>query len=334
MIAAVLSRGEVLVAAAYLAVLVGAAVAAGLALATRFGGDDRLDRAVVAALGAVLHPLLIGLVLGAVGLLVPVAVALVSAITGTLALVWSRSRPADRDRTRPSGEVVAAAALAAGFFVLALGVGYGDGPSLHHESSHYHFAAVAQFAEEGSIWPELFQNPAVFTASHPGDAELLSAEVALATDTDQLIYGWLFPVSALLGVLSAAAIARELKGRPAVGVVAALATLLSPFGFFGAHSIGNDLLAVVGVTTGLALVLRARQQETIAPLLLGGAALGLALGTKYTALLPSVVVVLGAAVLLARGAASSTCCRDWRCSPARGSCATGSSSATPSTRRT
>lgn len=284
-------------AALYLSVLAAAAVAVGGLVADRLGGDA-LDRALVWVLGAVAHPLAVGLVLGGLGLLHPWAVLVLSGATGAVAAVVRR-RHHPVPKTMPAATTVVAVAAASMLGVAALALGLRAVDSQEFESRHYHYEAIAHFVVEGSIWSLPFQNPGFFTATHPGNAEVLGAVVALATGGEHLIYAWILPVAGLLVVLAGAALARELGGRPWVGALACVAFIASPLVFgTAAHSLTNDLLPVAGCTVAAALLLRARRAGDTAPVWLAGVALGVAVGTKYTAFAPTAIMALGAFWLL------------------------------------
>jgi hypothetical protein len=296
-----LSARQVVTGGVYVGLIVGAALAAGRALAARVGGDG-LDRALLTALGAYALPLTVGLALGAVGLLSPVPTLVANAAGGIAAVALHRRRAGTAEPAPPARSpvrdlaVILAVGLGAAFLVTAGAVGWRDGRSGHFESNHYHYAAVDTFATKHSIWAVPFENIALFTGSHPAGAEVVGAEVAFSTHGDHLLYGWLLPVTALLAMLSAAVIARELGGRPAVGAIAAIAVFASPWGFNVAHSLANDLVAVVGMTAGIAFLLRARREDHVASYVVAGAAFGIALGTKYTAYFPVAVILIALAV--------------------------------------
>ena len=74
--------------------------------------------------------------------------------------------------------------------------------------------------------------------------------------------------------------------------------LLSPLAIISVHSIANDLLPVAGLVASGALVLRARAPDAHRwTLACAGGALGLALGTKYTAFAGAALIVLMALVV-------------------------------------
>jgi hypothetical protein len=295
---AMLTAPEIIGATLYVAVLVAAAVAAGVGIARRFAAADALAYALVVVLGSLVQPLLVGLVLAGVGLFHAWSVLLLSAATGVSLVFGCPTRPRlDRPR-QPWPALAIVVGLGAMLAAASLTVGFRGGLSDHVETHNYHYSAVAHFVQGGSLWSLPYQNPAFFTATAPNGSELLGAEVALATGGDQLQYGWLLPLGGLLVVLSAAALARELSQRALPGALVALAVLASPFGFFGTHSIANDILPVGGVIAAFALILIARRTDSRPLVVLAGIALGLAMGTKFTAVVPAGLVVLAAVILL------------------------------------
>ena len=285
---------ETVGAAAWLAAIVGGAAAAG-ALAAGARGGDRLDRWFTAVFAAVAELLTASVMLACAGLYSRGWLVALQATVGVVSLVARREVvPNGRESLSPRlGMAHAVAGVTAGFVVLAVGVGLFGGRSQHFESLHYHYAGVAHLVTGHSLWGLPFQNPAFFTANHPHNAELLYGVLAHATGADELIYVVSLPVFGVLTVLASAVIARCAGVKPAVGALAALAVLSTPI-VFGtqARSIASDLPAAAFVVAALALFMSDRKGWLTT--LLAGAALGAAVGTKYT-----VVVAVGVTTLLA-----------------------------------
>jgi hypothetical protein len=288
---------EVVEATVYLTVILVGAFAVGGWAADRWGGNDRLDRALAWVVAAIAHPLAVALALGAIGELKKWTVLVLCALTGAAAaFAWISERRSRAD-VPAERSVMLVAALGAVAGVSALLVGFSSGATLHHDSKYYHYGAIAHFVRTGSIWTLPFENPGFFTSTHPANAELLGAVVAFSTGGDHLLDGWLLPVSGLLTVLASAALAREVGGRASAGALAGIAVVTAPFVFgIVAHGLANDLFAVAGVVAASALLLRARREGTSDALWLAGIALGVAVGAKYTVLVPGIALV--AATLL------------------------------------
>ncbi len=283
----------------HLVVLVLAVGATGWWASRRLAGPDLLDRALAAALAAFTVPQVVGLALGSVGLLrpVPTTLALV-ALIAVLALDLRRGAAASIRWTPAATPLVVALVVSAAALAVSLRLGFDASRSLHFETQHYHLAAVVHFRDGGTIWTLPFQNPSVFTSANPSGSELTSAILSFATDSDRLVYGWIHPASGALAVLGAAALARELGGRAVAGAVAGLAVVVCPLAAISVHSLANDLVPVAGLVMAASLVLRARAPGAHrAALPLAGVALGLAMGSKYTAFAGAALVVVGALVV-------------------------------------
>jgi 4-amino-4-deoxy-L-arabinose transferase-like glycosyltransferase len=285
---------------AHLMALVAATAGCAWWASRRLAGSDPLERAVVASLVALAIPQAVGIVLGAAGLLrpVPTIVALVALSVAVVVDLRRRpAAPAAREGQGPGAVTLVALLLATTALALSLRVGFDAGRSLHFETQHYHVAAVEHFRDGGTIWTLPFQNPSVFTSANPSGNELTSAILSFATGSDRLIYGWIHPTSTILVMLGAGLLARELGGRPEAGAVAALAVALCPLAIISVHSLANDLVPVAGLVTALALVLRARSPGAHPALLAcAGLALGLGMGSKYTAFVGAALVVLAAVI--------------------------------------
>ena len=291
---------EIATASGWLAVVVGAAASVG-SIAARANGGDRLDRWFTGYFAAVAEVLTACVVLACLGAYSRWWVFALQVAAGAAA-VFAHRRLLRAASDTPTDEATAGTAhavlgMAAAFLVLAVGVALAGGPSQHFESKHYHFAGVANLVTTHNLWDLPFQNPAFFTANHPQNGELLSGVLAMATGGDELIYLPALPLFALLTVLAAAVIARAAGSSAWLGALAALAVLSTPL-VFGtqARSIATDLPAAALVVAALAFLVRARERWT-SPLL-AGVALGAALGTKYTVLIPVAFVAVIALVRL------------------------------------
>ena len=122
---------------------------------------------------------------------------------------------------------------------------------------------------------------------------LLMALVAAATN-ESLLAAALLGVGANLLIIAAVFwLARELAGPPA-GIVAALlwAIYLPPIRLFYSH-VSGDLFATLGVTCGLAFLLRARRSGKPVHWLGAGLCLGLAMLARSAVLAVALVLTLG-----------------------------------------
>lgn len=292
-----MTAAEIALAAVWLAVVVGGATATGT-LAAVLRDGDRLDRWFTGWFAAIAELLAASVLLACAGLFSRWWIFSFQVAAGCAAGAVGRRRPRSPDRGSPTtarrskleGTHVLAG-LATAFFVLTIGVALPSGRSEHFESFHYHFAGVAHLVTTHSLWSLPFQNPAFFTANHPQNAELLLGVVAQATGGDELIYTAALPLFGALMLLAGMVIGRA-TGSPAwIGGLAVLSVLSTPM-VFGtqARSIATDLPAAAFLVAAVAFVVSGTAGRM--PVLLAGAALGAALGTKYTVLVPVAFVAL------------------------------------------
>ena len=257
----------------------------------------------------------VSLAMGAVGLFAPVPVLLVHLAVAGIVLVRFPIRDEGRGEAGlgpPSPGGAAAVAVGVTLAVAAMVPAFLGRATTQVETRHYHVANLASWVDRGSIWPLPFQNPGFATATHPGNGELLGAWASLPTHGDEVAY--LGNVAfGLLAVLAVALLVRQLGGRPGLGAVAALAVIAAPNIFMKqAYSLTTDFPAAAGIMAAVALIHRAGadgarrvgagtpgEPEGLRPWMgLAGIALGLGVGSKYTALAPAILVVAYAAVRL------------------------------------
>ncbi|MGH2759548.1 MAG: ArnT family glycosyltransferase [Actinomycetota bacterium] len=278
-------------AAGYL-VCVATCVALAAAALSRWAVADALDRALVGVIAGLTVPVFVGLLLGATGLLSPGPYLLAMLAIGiAAAAVLTRD---DVNRRAPASWSITGtiAVLVGGVLaLLALAPTLAGRLSQHVETANYHITNLVTWIRNHNIWELPFQNPGFFTATHPGNGEMLSAPMILATGSDQLAYVGNILVGALC-VLACAMIARELDARPDLGAVVALALVGAPLVFATqAHSLATDLPATAGLLAAVAASLRARRSRDHRFTVVAGIALGFGLGSKYTVLLLAPVVV-------------------------------------------
>jgi len=297
-----------LIAAVALVIQGGSAVIVAVLLAPRLARPTLIDRLLVGVLLALTGPIGISLVAGMLGVLrLPVVVA-AEIIAAAAVAIWCQRhpRPVDDDapaKRRPGLLDASAIGATAAYVAISLFYSLRTQPSHDFDTSEYHINNLSWWLQRASIWHLPYAGPGSFTATHPSNGELLGVWIALSSHSDELIY--VMPLLfAVLAIAACAVIARELSQDDrlaAVGVLAAVAVLTAPVAFFSqTDSLSTDLPAAAGLLTALALLLVARRQPETRTVVLAGVALGLGLGSKYTAFIPGALVALGAIVLLRR----------------------------------
>lgn len=271
----------------------------------RLAGRDLLLRALVVVLVLLALPIGICLLLAMVGALWLPTVLAAHAVVAAGAL-WRFGRPdpwwvsPGRVGATSWGATIVAGATAA---YLALG-GYlslTGGRPREFDTQDYHLTNLATWLRTGELWGLPYAQPGSVTATHPSNGELLGTWLALPTHGDELVY--LVPLGfAVLTILAMAVLVRELRPdepwAPVAGAGAALAVLAAPAYFVQLDSLLTDLVAAACVVAAVALVLVARREGGTALVVVAGVALGIGLGSKYTAAVPTAVVTFAAAVWL------------------------------------
>lgn len=293
---------DALVPALVLAAQVSAVAATAWMIAGRVDRErSLLDRWLIAVVAGVAEVCLLLQVLGTVHLLSR-GPALVGVVAGVIVAWRTIGWPV---RTRPrhlEGDagtttcVVAVVSFGCWAVVQSL-----RGHSAESDTTRYH-APVAAFAvHTHQLWRLAPVSPGAFENAYPSNFEFLAAWLMLPTGRDEVAY--LVNVAAAgLCVLGTAVVARELGGRAWAGALLSTAVLASPIVLFTQiDSLMNDAGAAGALMAALAFVLHWRREPRRGVwAALAGVALGLAVGTKYTALLPSLGVVIFA-VLVVRG---------------------------------
>ncbi len=303
-----LSGSEELLAAVLLVVQVLSVVVTAAIATPRLVGSDRLERALAGLLVALALAVGVPLVLGMVGLLLLPAVVVAHVAVAAAALALHRRHPlppgSASDGTDTS--ILELAAIGGTSLYLALGVKL----SLHAQRSfdfdtkEYHLSNLSSWLQRGHIWGLPYSPPGSMTANHPSSGEVFGLWLALPSSGDELLY--LAPVVfGLLAVLAGAVLGRELvasRDGAALGALAALAVVTAPIYFAQVDTMLTDLIAAASVLTGATFLVVARRHPERATglVLLAGAALGLGMGSKYTALLPGLVVGFVGIFLLRR----------------------------------
>ena len=244
-------------------------------------------------------------VLGAIRLfrLAPIVIASLLVGLGT-SRVLAGDGAADARAARGSGAVVrrrpasTAYAVAAGIAVLGL-LAEWAGPTFSSfdfgirsfDSVWYHLPWAASFAQTGQITGLRFTDVEYLTAFYPATAEMFHGAgiVLLSRDTLSPVFNLLW-----LGLLLLAAYC---VGRPrGVGWLTMLGAAIGcavPM-FVGSQggSAANDIVGVFFVVSAAALFVNA-EGDAAFPLVLGGIAAGLAIGTKLSMVVPAVALTIG-----------------------------------------
>jgi hypothetical protein len=314
------STGDYLLGAvALLAVAVSMALAGRLlrrALLGGWSGAPALLADGVIGLGTLV---LISELLGLVGLLDGVLLVAACVVTGAAALYLEPMVARDQEASGAAssaeqalkeappasrselGVAIAIAGLVAlqwaGPTLLALDRGIYGGDSLW-----YHMPFAAHIAQTGSVTELLFTDPLYLNWFYPQVSELLHADGLLLFGNDFL--------SPLLNLawLGLALFAAWCCGRPygaGAPAVAAVGALMSANLLFSRQpgNANNDVVAIALLLASAAILLNARQATARGPLLAGGLAAGLALGTKLTVVPPVAALTIGVLILAAMGAA-------------------------------
>jgi hypothetical protein len=240
-------------------------------------------------------------VLGAVGLLSRGFLLAGHALLTAAVLVLVR--PADGARpSRASRPGVAVAALVTVVGCLALVLGLA-GRSVETDTIEYHAPYAGFWATSHQIWDPPFTLTGYMSAGYPSNLELSASWLIVAVGDDTGAYSLNVLWGALL-VVGAAVLARALGGALWVGGLAGVALILTPLIFSTqVHSLATDVASAAGVVACLALAAEAGRARSPGPWwVAAGLALGLSLGSKYTAVVPSVAAVVAVGWLAAPSA--------------------------------
>jgi hypothetical protein len=274
-----------------------------LRLSRRFVGSDasHSEDWLTGLVLALAQVVLVAQVLGVLGLLsrgwlVGVHVLLAVAV----AVVVPPREPRKRVRPTPQGIVTAVVCGSTGCLALALGL---KGRSLESDTIEYHAANAGFWATSHSLWEPPFAAPGYLWSGYPSNLELSAAWLIAPIGSDQGVYALNVVWGALL-VLGVAVLARELGAPLWVGALAGATLALTPLVFWTqVHSLMTDVAASAGIVACLAITLAARRPGAAelwwVP---AGLALGLSVGSKYTAAVPAVAVLLAVALLAPAGA--------------------------------
>jgi hypothetical protein len=297
-----LTTAQQIVASLVLTIEVACVVVTAWLVGRRAAQHDPLLRALVVALVGLAQPIGIALLLGMVDLLRTPAVFVGHlALTGAVVVI-ERPRRARTEPWQPTKVGLCdASAIGAttAYAVLGVYLGLTGGRSREFDTQEYHIANIASWLQRANIWHLPYAEPGSVTATHPSNGELLAAWLGLPTHGDQLMY--LMPVAfGVLAVLAAAVIARELsggaRGAAGIGAIAGVAVLTAPVYLAQVDSLLTDVVAASALAAAVALLLVARRRPDV--VWLAGVALGIGLGSKYTATVPAALIALAAIVWL------------------------------------
>ncbi|MGH9123417.1 MAG: hypothetical protein ACRDZ8_01665 [Acidimicrobiales bacterium] len=261
--------------------------------------------------------LVLGQLLGALGALQPGWLLLVGGLTAAPFLVplpgWRRWRPGaalrrargawrlphpDPRRSREDrwltiatvAVVLTVAAVWVARTVIALHSGINDPDSLG-----YHLPFIATFAHSGSANQHQLLIPLYPVQLYPANDELLSAIALLFTRSMVFAVGKNLAFGALILVEAHALGDAYRSGRLAVAA-AAVVLGFPVLAFSQPGEAVNDALMLLVLLGGLAVLAHARDRP--APYVLAMGAAGLALGVKFSAIVPAAALVVVAVVLL------------------------------------
>ena len=288
-----------------LAVSVAALMAVGLRLRHAFGAPDAspdASRATAVVRGALwAFALLVGVeaLLGAAGRLTARNVAVALSLFAAAVLAWRPRRPVPTDLARAPLSAVESALVAAlgAALVLLLWTGLHKTEFLYDTLSyHLHTPATWMHAHRLEIVPAVFGDPA--PAYAPSNIELWFLFLLAPLRSDYLAGSGQLPFAALAAAAIVASV-REAGGSRTAALGAGLAFLLIPEVW--------EQAATAMVDVGMAaLLLASLPFARRAELATCAAALGLALGTKYVALVLALPFVAFAVVTAARRPGSVT----------------------------
>jgi hypothetical protein len=277
-----------------LAIQTGGALWIGWRLACRWFADDLLALLCAALVLSTSFVVLALEVLGSMGLLNRGAPLVVTGLVVAVVARWvPATRPAElagwtwpRPRNGPDG-VVAVGAVATASLVLGTLLVSMERWRPSFDSLSSHLPVAAQFVQRHDTWFFPYASPVAFSAHYPANAELLAAWLLAPLSRDVYVQLAGVPGVALL-VVATAMLARTLGARTwsAVGVGLLLPAMPRSI----VEQVGTnmqDLLTTGAVVATFAFAARRwfRRGPALPDLVLGGLAAGMAMGTRYGALL-------------------------------------------------
>jgi hypothetical protein len=246
--------------------------------------------------------------LGVVSLLRFAPLVVLFGAAAVLAVIWDRRRP-ERSAAEPAGDagdaerpvggrcaVVAVVVVVAQWCVgtaNALGAGM-----FNFDTLWYHMPFAARFAETGSITAIQFTQADPYVAYYPANSELFHALGIVALHNDFLSPAinlmWL-----AIALLAAWCVGARWRVQRLALIAGALIMSLPVLSLTQPGEARNDVPGLAMLLAAVALV--ADPEDSTFKLVVAGLALGLAVGTKYTFVIPAAVIIAGITLRAARG---------------------------------
>ncbi|HEV2813285.1 MAG TPA: glycosyltransferase family 39 protein [Solirubrobacteraceae bacterium] len=225
-----------------------------------------------------------------------------------LAAAMAAVRPAEASPPEPAASpgaesraswvlVAVGAAVAGGWFLVALRLQATQAIGQVDQLAVY-LPDVARYVQRGSLWENDQFVPFLANGNYPQNGVLLQLAAVLPWRQDAFVRAVFLPF-AVLTVIALYALARELGAPRTTSWLAGLAFLAMPHVAFLTVEGLPDTIAFFGLATGALFLLRHARTGSTAELVVGGAALGLAFGTKWYGA-PAALVVVAAWALYRR----------------------------------
>lgn len=206
--------------------------------------------------------------------------------------------PAPDAAGRGPGAWLAPAAIAAAALAVQLGRALAKVP-VEWDGLTYHLFFPAHYLQVGGIVPLAMGRPIDQAAFYPQNAELLHALLMAFVSSDLLVAGSMVAWTGLAGIVTGR-LARDLGASPAAAAVAGALTATLPALLSRAASSYVEPLLTFAVVAAVLFTKRALEAEAgnqrVVTGAIAGLAIGLAAGTKFTAL--PWLAALGACLLL------------------------------------
>lgn len=295
--------GEYLVGCGLLAaVLAAAAVAAVVVVRRRLPWLRGAPRLLAGALVATLAVMAVHLVPAMLGVLSRGTVLVAAALLGAavVALVRPAAEAAPAPEAAPSAEppegrlswvLVALAAAVLGAWLLVASKVHATQAIRHVDMLAVYLPDTARLIQRGSIWHNEQFVPLLANGNYPQNGLLLQLATILPFRQDAFARFALYPYAALT-VVALYALGRELGAPRTTAWLTGIAFAAIPHVAFLVTQGLADAVLFFGFATGALFLLRAWRTRSVAELLLAGAALGVAFGTKWYGV-PAVAVLLG-----------------------------------------
>jgi hypothetical protein len=178
-------------------------------------------------------------------------------------------------------------------------------PPNNWDSMTYHLSRVGYWLQQGSFYPWITHN--LRQTTFPINAEIGLLWTIIFWGTDQLV-GFIQWIAVILGMAAIFGLTRFLGYSRSSSVFAALIWATLPEIVLQSTTTQNDLLASAFFVTMIYLVLLGFRLNHHGSLLLSGVAMGLALGTKLTALMALPGLAVGALLLWHKNGRSGLKC--------------------------